>query len=417
MMVSTLGAVLGLFVGIILIIKKVEPVYALMLGALVGALVGGALLSQSVSYMIEGTKSIIPAVLRILSSGVLAGVLIKTGAGAAIADTLILKLGKRQALFSLALSAMLLTAIGVFVDITIITIAPLALVIAQRLNYSKIAILVALIGGGKAGNIISPNPNTISISSNLGIELSSLMSANIIPAIAGLIFSVLLAMLIIRFTKQKPQVSSNEHIDLKALPSFARSITAPLVAISLLALRPIAGINIDPLIALPAGGLVGAVALGSLSQLNEHVKYGLSKMTGVAILLLGTGAIAGIIKHSNLQNDLLAILQYSQLPMYLLAPFSGMLMSAATASTTAGATIASAMFAPMLAHTSLNPLGSGAMIHCGATVFDSLPHGSFFHATMGAVGCSFATRLMVLPFEIMIGGFMSLVCILLYGVF
>lgn len=42
---------------------------------------------------------------------------------------------------------------------------------------------------------------------------------------------------------------------------------APLVAIVLLSLRPIAGIAIDPMIALPVGGIAGIVVMGKFSQL------------------------------------------------------------------------------------------------------------------------------------------------------
>ena len=40
---------------------------------------------------------------------------------------------------------------------------------------------------------------------------------------------------------------------------------APLVAIFLLALRPLADIKVDPLIALPLGGLIGALCMGSFA--------------------------------------------------------------------------------------------------------------------------------------------------------
>lgn len=39
--VSTFGAIIGLFLAIILIIRKIQPVYSLMLGALIGGIVGG----------------------------------------------------------------------------------------------------------------------------------------------------------------------------------------------------------------------------------------------------------------------------------------------------------------------------------------------------------------------------------------
>jgi len=46
------------------------------------------------------------------------------------------------------------------------------------------------------------------------------------------------------------------HRDEKVLPSFCSAMIGPAVVIILLALRPIFNITIDPLIALPIGGLV-----------------------------------------------------------------------------------------------------------------------------------------------------------------
>ena len=48
-------------------------------------------------------------------------------------------------------------------------------------------------------------------------------------------------------------------------------------------------------------------------------------------------------------------------------------------------------------------LGAAAMIHAGATVIDSLPHGSFFHATGGAAFMDIRSRLRLIPFEAAIG--------------
>jgi GntP family gluconate:H+ symporter len=191
MQVSALGAVVGLILAIFLIIKKNQPAYSLILGALVGGLLGGASLPETVGLMVAGAKGITPAVLRILTAGVLAGVLIESGAAGRIAETIIEKLGEKRAL--LALASMILTAVGVFVDVAVITVSPIALAVGKRLNLSKMSILLAMIGGGKSGNIISPNPNTIAGAQNFGVELSSLMGANIIPAIIGLVVTVLIA--------------------------------------------------------------------------------------------------------------------------------------------------------------------------------------------------------------------------------
>ena len=45
---TTLGALVGLIIAIILIIKKVHPAYSLILGALIGGIVGGGGLTGTV---------------------------------------------------------------------------------------------------------------------------------------------------------------------------------------------------------------------------------------------------------------------------------------------------------------------------------------------------------------------------------
>ncbi len=104
------------------------------------------------------------------------------------------------------------------------------------------------------------------------------------------------------------------------------------------------------------------------------------------------------------------------MPAFLLAPISGILMSAATASTTAGATIASATFAPAIIASGVSPLAGAAMVHAGATVLDHLPHGSFFHATAGSVNMSINDRLKLIPYESLIGLSMTIVSTIMWGV-
>ena len=414
--ITTIGALIGLFVAIILIIRKVQPAYSLILGALVGGLIGGASLQSTVDVMIGGAKDIMPAILRIVTSGVLAGVLIQTGAAAKIADQIIKVLGEKRALFALALSTLILTSVGVFVDVAVITVAPIALAVGKKLDYSKMVVLLAMVGGGKAGNIISPNPNTIAASENFGVELSSLMAANIIPAKVGLIVTVLIATLLAKKKKRKKIELNDSDDNNQELPSFATAIIGPVVTIILLALRPIAGIAIDPLIALPVGGLVGVIAMGKFKQLNEYITFGLSKMMPVAVLLIGTGTIAGIIKASTLQATTISILDAFNIPEFMLASISGILMSAATASTTAGTTIASATFGPAIMAVGISPISGAAMVHAGATVLDHLPHGSFFHSTAGATNVNISERLKLIPYESAIGLTMTIVSTIIWGI-
>jgi GntP family gluconate:H+ symporter len=242
------------------------------------------------------------------------------------------------------------------------------------------------------------------------------MAANIIPAIVGLIVTVLIATLLAKKNKGEKIELNDSDDNNQELPSFATAIIGPVVTIILLALRPIAGIAIDPLIALPVGGLVGVIAMGKFKQLNEYITFGLSKMMPVAVLLIGTGTIAGIIKASTLQATTIAILDAFNIPEFMLASISGILMSAATASTTAGTTIASATFGPAIMAVGISPISGAAMVHAGATVLDHLPHGSFFHSTAGATNVNISERLKLIPYESAIGLMMTIVSTIIWGI-
>ena len=412
---TTIGALIGMAVAIILIIKKVQPAYSLILGALIGGVIGSGNLILTVDTMVSGAQCMISSVLRIMTSGILAGTLIKTGAAEKIAEVIVQKLGEKRALIAVAAATMVICAVGVFVDISVITVAPIALAIGKKAGYNKASLLLAMIGGGKAGNIISPNPNTIAVSEAFQVDLTSLMIKNIIPAVCALIVTVIIATILSK--KAGTMVSDQDlekHADNKKLPTFIQAFAGPLTVIILLALRPIFSIVIDPLIALPLGGLVCAIACGSLVQFREFAEFGLSKVAGVSILLIGTGTIAGIIKASALQYDVISLLEMMKMPAFILAPIAGILMAGATASTTAGATIASQTFAQTLLNAGIPAISAGAMIHAGATVIDSLPHGSFFHATGGSVGMNIKERMKLIPFEACIGLTSTIVAVIVY---
>ena len=414
--VSSFGALVALIVAIFLILKKVSPVYGMLTGALIGGLIGGADLSETVNLMIGGAKGITTAVMRILAAGVLAGVLIESGAASTIAETITHKLGEARALLALALATLILTAVGVFIDVAVITVSPIALALARRTNLSKSAVLLAMIGGGKAGNLMSPNPNAIAAADTFHLPLTSVMVAGIIPGIFGLALTYFLAK---RLKNKGSFVSAQESVvvDTQNLPSFLAALAAPLVAILLLVLRPLADIKVDPLIALPLGGLIGALCMGKLRHANSYAISGLGKMAPVAIMLLGTGALAGIIGNSGIKDVLIEGLKDSGLPAYILAPISGVLMSLATSSTTAGTAVASNVFSPTLLELGVSSLAAAAMIHAGAIVFDNMPHGSFFHATGGSVNMNMKERLKLIPYESAIGLIMTVVSTLIFGVF
>ena len=416
-MFSTWGALTGLAIAIILIVRKATPAYALVLGALLGGILGGGGLPETVAAIISGTQSMMPSVLRILTSGVLAGALVKTGSAEKIADAIIRALGTRFALAAVALATLIVTAVGVFVDIAVITVAPVALAVGRRAGIPVPALLLAMVGGGKAGNVISPNPNTIAAADAFGVDLTALMLKNIVPALCALAVTILLSNWLAKRTEAPPADGTAGRAASSAPPAIWAALSGPCVVVALLAFRPLFGFAVDPLVALPAGGLVTILACGKWRHTAEFCEYGLSKVAGVSILLVGTGAVAGIVKNSGLNADMISLLNACHLPAFALAPLSSVLLSGATASTTAGVTIAAQTFSGTLAAAGVPALSAAAMLHAGGTIFDALPHGSFFHATAGAVGMNVKDRLKLFPFGTLVGATSTVVSVIVYLVF
>ncbi len=402
---SAIAAIIGLALAIILIIRKIPPVFALFLGALAGGLLAGWGMIRTVNEMISGVKDIVPAIVRIIAAGVLSGMLVVTGAAESIASAIVRRLGASRVYLALALASMLLCATGVFIDVAVITIAPIAIMIGCRVGAPLPKLMVAMIGGGKCGNIISPNPNTIIAAENFGAPLQSVMLANLIPALIGLVVTVWLVIPVMSKGKALLSPVAEQYTSGSGtpLPSFLGSIAGPLLAVLLLALRPLFGVTIDPMVALPAGGLLGLITTRRWNLVLKSLQCGLEKMSGVAVLLVGTGAIAGIIKASAITSLIVDSLGGWSGGGELLAPIAGILMCAATASTTAGATIASASFSDAILATGVQPVAAAAMVNAGATVLDHLPHGSFFNATGGCVGMGVAERMKLIPYESMVG--------------
>lgn len=410
---SALAALIGLVLAIVLIIRKVSPVYSLMLGALTGGLLSGIGLVETVNQMLSGVKDITPAILRILAAGVLSGALIKTGAAASISHSVVKGLGQKHVYLAIAFSAMLLTGVGVFVDVAVITVAPIALMLGKRLSISRMKLLLAMVGGAKCGNIMSPNPNTIIAAENYNAALPSVMGAGVIPAIVGLIVTVYVILPLMPSPKN-PVIYDEDTAEDDDLPSFLASLAGPLAAIFLLALRPVFGIVIDPMVALPIGGVITILATRSWSKTGECMTFGLEKMSVVAILLVGTGTIAGVIKESAIKDVLISMLSGWEAGGLLMAPLSSILMSAATASTTAGATISSASFSQTVLASGVSAVWGAAMTNAGATVLDHLPHGSFFHATGGSVGMSIKERIRLIPYESAVGLVLTIMTVVTY---
>lgn len=427
MIISWWGALLGLALAIMLILRKVNAVYALFIGALLGAILGGASLNQTVELLVTGAQSVMGTVIRVIAAGVLAGVMMESGAATTIARAIVAKLGDKMALFALALATMVITAVGVFIPVAVLIVAPIALEVGQKSHISKLALLVALSGGGKAGNIISPNANTIAAAKGFGVNLSQVMVADFIPAVVGLGVTVIVA----TFIKHRGTMVTKNDINeattnFTNLPSLKAALVTPIVALILLLINPLGQIlhltwlatfELDATFVLPFAAIVGAIAMKQGRQLRHFAQTGLTKMTPVVLILIGAGAIGATITHSNLPQLLISAINVSHIPGSFLAPLAGILMAAATASTSTGVILTTGSFAQAILGFGVSPLAAAAMVHTGAVVCDQLPQGNYFHVTANAMHMDIKQRLTAVGFEALCGGSMAAAATILYGCF
>lgn len=417
------AAIIGLIFAIFLILKKMNPVYSLFLGAIIGCLLGGASLSNTVDILVAGTQSIMGTAIRVLAAGMLAGVMMESGAAESIAHAIVNKLGTNKAIFSLALSTMIITAVGVFIPVAVLIVAPIALSVGKQTGISKLALLTALSGGGKAGNIISPNPNTIASANGFNLDLSNVMLAGFIPAVFGLITAVILASLIKKKGEEVKDDDIHDEQEKELLP-LRKALIAPVLSIVLLLINPIgtmlhiqvlADLKIDAMYILPFASIVGTIAMGQAHQIREYSKAGIYRVTDTVLILIGAGAIAGLISVSDLSKQVVHLISITGISGTFLAPISGILMGLAVGSTSTAVILATGSFGHAILETGTTSLAAAVMVHTGATVIDSVPQGNYFHITANSMNMSIKERMKVIPYEICIGGIMTVVATILYG--
>ena len=417
MEITLLGAFMSMAIAIILILLKVSPSYSMIFGALIGGIIGGGGLVETISIMIKGASGVTTVVIRILVAGILSGILSKSGASDTISNAIIKAFGQKLSTLAIALSCYILCLAGIFGDVVLLTVAPIGLQTAYKLKMGRASILIALIGGVMSGVGAGPIANTIAAAEYFEVPLTSVMIAGFIPSLAGLIATLILS----NITAYKGEIVKDiENIESESddkKPTLLASIIGPIVTILLLLLRQFFGISIDPIIAMPIGGIVGAFAMGRQKFILEYMDYGLNKMTGVCALLLGTGCLAGIIQNSEIKNLVIHIIEVMQLPSFTLAPISGVLLGAATASASAGTIAACSIFGSTLLQHGIGAVAAASMINTASISLAGLPHGSFFHVGAGAVHMSIKDRLKIIPYEAAIGLSMVIVSSLVLGVF
>ncbi|MCL2569534.1 MAG: GntP family permease [Oscillospiraceae bacterium] len=423
--VSVFGVMLALVLSIFFIIRKMNPALAMFTGVFAGAIVGGANLPQMVDIVILGGRQVVGANVRILAGGFLVGALIETGAAETIARGIVKGLGEKRAIFAIALSAMIVTGAGVFITVAMLIVSPIALSVAYRANISKFAAILAISGGAKAGNVISPNPNALAAAESFGLPLSEVMLNGLIPGIVALVVTVALCKMMQNKHFKVEAEDLDDSADAADLPSFGKAIVAPAVAIGMLMLNPIgdilgigainsANLPMDPFFVLPIGAVAGLLVLGKGRRITEFATKGVLRMAPIMLVVFGAGAIGGLITVSVFPAMIEDALYRMGIPTAFLAPLSSTIFASVTGSATAGIIIGGESFGATILAAGVPALAGAVMLHAGGGFLDAVPHSSGFLATQQAMKCTMAERMRVMPWEFAVGGAMTLTSVGMY---
>ncbi|MCL2579950.1 MAG: GntP family permease [Oscillospiraceae bacterium] len=423
--ISILGVVLALAISIFLIIRKMNPALAMFTGVFVGALAGGANLHQVMDIVVLGGRQVVGVNIRIIAGGFLAGVLIETGSAETIARAIVKGLGERLAILAIALSAAIVVGVGVFIPVGMLIVAPIALSVAYKSNISKYAAILAISGGGKAGNIVSPNANTFAAANAFDLPLSEVMIGGAIPGLVALTVTVILCTLVKRKNFQVVAEDIEGADDSSTLPSLGKASVAPAIVIGLLILNPIgdilgigaissATLPMDPFYVLPIGSVIGLLVMGKGRQIAEIAQKGAIRMAPVVLMLFGAGAIGGLITTSAFPSMMENTLYQLGIPVAFLAPLSSTIFSSAAGSHSAGVIVGGGAFAETILHAGVPAMAGAVMLHTGGGFIDTMPHNNIFLASQQGMKCTMAERIKVVPLEAIVGGMMTLTSVVLY---
>ena len=195
-------------------------------------------------------------------------------------------------------------------------------------------------------------------------------------------------------------------------------MVAPAIAVVLLLINPLGSVlgvkaltmfQVDAMYIFPFAAIVGLLAMGQGRRILDYTKAGIARMIDVVMILIGAGALGGLITSSDLPDQIVRLITAAGVPGALLAPIAGILMAAATASTSTGVILGASSFGETILAFGTTPVV--------ATVIDALPHGNYFHVSAKSMNMSIGERLGVLPFEALVGLTMTVVAVVLNIVF
>lgn len=389
-----LAAVIGLVLLLVLIIKhKVQPMVAILVGAISIGLIAGMPLSTIVDSVNTGIGNTLKGIALLVGLGSMFGVILEVSGGAqALAVTMVKKFGDQKAAFALGVTG-LVVAIPVFFDAGLIILIPLAFSLAKRTNRSVLYYVIPLLAGLAVGHaFIPPTPGPVLVATMLGVDLGWVILVGIF---CGIFAMIVAGPVWGSICGKKYMISVPEHvaqqaeIDESKLPSFwtiVGIIMIPLVLIiansvakvipSLAAVQPVLAFLGEPFVALTIAVIAAMFLLGyKYGYTKEELEKLMTKSlepTGMILLVTACGGVLRyMLQNSGLGDIIGNAVASANMPMVVVAFIIAALVRISVGSATVAMTMAAGIIAAMPGIQSISPLYLAcvtAAIAGGATV-------------------------------------------------
>ena len=398
-----MGSVIVMLISLIIIVLiitkgKINPVYAMLVGAIGAGIAFGIPLEDVVPVVISGFGTTIGNIGIVILLGCTIGIILEqTGGALVLANTILKAVGRKRADFAMMLSGYLVS-IPVFSDTAIVIMAPVARTVSARSGKPLIACLGALNAGIMATHtIVPPTPGPLAAAGTLGVDLGLMIGLGLVVAFAYSLAGWLWCSSKI-CTSRFPNPAVVEGIEElkddgdmsiksdKPLPGAGISFACLLVPILLICANSFGRLAIEPGAAiLPIMDFIGhpviALSIGVLlcflldkkSLSREQIGAWFSKsVDSSAFIILATGTAGSygfILRVSGVGEFMGHAIAGTALPVIFIPFFVTLLLVLSNGSATVSLVTGSAIMFPLLPYLGLHPALVAMALTAGASFF------------------------------------------------
>jgi gluconate:H+ symporter, GntP family len=397
LMAATVGAIAVIV--LLIVVVKLHPFLALILGSAFIGLVAGVGLSEVISNFEDGVGSVLKEVGLLIALGAMLGKLLADSGGAdRVIDTLVAKATPAKLPWAMALVAVII-GLPMFFEIGLVLLLPVIVLVTQRseLRLMRVAI-PALAGLSALHGLVPPHPGPLIAISSVHAKLGTTLALGIVVAIptviiCGPLFSILAAKWVpVGAPTQAGGIDTTasataRSADVKRPPSFLVTLLTILFPVVLMlgkALADIVWTNTnnpplaqsfldfigEPLVAFTLAVLLAMITFGyAVGFSGPGISTKLSASVGpIAAVLLIVGAGGGFKQSligAGVGDSVAKVANGSHLSVLVLGYLVAVALRLATGSATVATIAAAGIVAPLAGslsptHTALLALAIGA---------------------------------------------------------